>query len=390
MKKTILFVNGHLDPGGCEKSLVDVLKKLDYERYEVDLLLLERAGDYLSDVPEEVNVKLYSLDNAFGDFRRCILESIQRHDSFSLFFRIWYTIGRKISVFFFKRLKKQFKDLKKSYDVIIAYRPGICTELVAFSFEGGKKVSWWHHGEMNLSERDVKKLYKAYQKIDVVVAVSKSSLKLLEDTFPDMKDKLVVIPNMIINSNLKKKAEEIVVNEFENASFKIISVGRISPEKNMILCPEIALYLKSKGYNFKWIIIGSGEDEKRVSNRIKDYELEENVIMLGKKSNPYPYIAKADVMIHPSLVESQGITILESMSLFTPVIAVASDGPKEFIMSGENGYLVNPNADEIVELIEKNYEKILCGVEIVKNAEETIGQFEPETIIKKIENIIDT
>ena len=66
MKKKILFINGHLDSGGCERSLIDVLKKLDYKKYEVDLLLLEHTGDYLEEVPEEVNIKVYSLDNAFG------------------------------------------------------------------------------------------------------------------------------------------------------------------------------------------------------------------------------------------------------------------------------------------------------------------------------------
>ena len=58
MKRTILFINGHLEAGGCERSLTDVLKNINYDKYEVDLLLLERRGDYLEEIPQEVNIKL--------------------------------------------------------------------------------------------------------------------------------------------------------------------------------------------------------------------------------------------------------------------------------------------------------------------------------------------
>ena len=63
MKRTILFINGHLEAGGCERSLTDVLKNINYDKYEVDLLLLERRGDYLEEIPQEVNIKLYFFTN---------------------------------------------------------------------------------------------------------------------------------------------------------------------------------------------------------------------------------------------------------------------------------------------------------------------------------------
>ena len=77
MKKTILFINGHLDAGGCERSLIDVLKNMDYEKYEVDLLLLEHFGDYSDEIPKEVNVVLCSIDSAFGSFVSCIVKAIK-------------------------------------------------------------------------------------------------------------------------------------------------------------------------------------------------------------------------------------------------------------------------------------------------------------------------
>ena len=95
-------------------------------------------------------------------------------------------------------------------------------------------------------------------------------------------------------------------------------------------------------------------------------------------------------MIHPSLVESQGITILESMVLETPVIAVNSAVPREFIISGINGYLVVPEVDKIVKLIEKIYKDPELREKMVENARETVRRFEPQYIIKQIEEILET
>lgn len=68
MKKNILFINGHMNVGGVEKSLLDVLKHIDYEKYNVDLLLLEEIGDYGKEIPSEVKIILKSLQDTYGNF----------------------------------------------------------------------------------------------------------------------------------------------------------------------------------------------------------------------------------------------------------------------------------------------------------------------------------
>ena len=389
MKKKILFINGHLDSGGCERSLIDVLKKLDYKKYEVDLLLLEHTGDYLEEVPEEVNIKVYSLDNAFGRLVPCLVRAIRKKDWFSFWFRVEYICGTKVSRHFMVCMRKLFKDLRKSYDIVIAYRPGICTELAAFTFQANKKISWWHHGEMNLSYHEIKSLDMAYKKMDSIVAVSNSSKKLLEEQFADIKKKLYVVSNMIDPVELIKKARKYMPVEFQNTKFKIVSVGRMTPEKNMLLCPKIGCKLKAAGMDFKWVIIGDGVEKEKIEKEYQLYELQKELILIGRNSNPYPYIAEADLMIHPSLVESQGITIIESMALGTPVVAVRSKGPEEFIESGKNGYLVDNNEVDITNLIKILYKEPKKRELCAYNATNIIKQFEPDCIIKKIEELLD-
>ena len=385
MKKTLLFINGHLDAGGCERSLIDVLKNIDYEEYNVDLLLLEHMGDYRDEVPKDVNVILQSIDYAFGSLISCIIRAIIRKDWFSFFFRFYYLLGNKVN----RRFWRIFKEVRCNYDIIVAYRPGICTELAAFVFQGNKKISWWHHGDMNFSGKSADILDISYRQMDYIVAVSLNSALLVAETFPDIKNKIEIIPNMIVPTELYNKSKQFEPKEFQNSDFKIISVGRMSPEKNMVLCPHIANILKKSGISFRWILIGDGEEVQKVRNVIEQLELQNDVIMIGKKSNPYPYIAKADLMVHPSLVESQGITLLESMVLRTPIVAVATMGPKEFIKSGVNGYLVNNNIEEIAQTVETLYlDSKLCSI-IANNAANDVRQFAETEIMRKINNILE-
>ena len=389
MKKTILFINGHLDAGGCERSLIDVLKNIDYEEYDVDLLLLEHMGDYRDEVPKDVNVILCSTDYAFGGFISCIKRAIIRKDWFSFFFRIYYVLGEKVNCRFWRRLKRLFKEVRCNYDIIVAYRPGICTELAAFVFQGNKKISWWHHGCMNFSGKSVDLLGISYRQMDSIVAVSSSSALLVAETFPDIKNKIEVIPNMIVPTELYNKSKQFEPKEFQNSDFKIISVGRMSPEKNMVLCAHIANLLKKRGISFRWILIGDGEEKPKVKNAIERLNLQDNVIMVGKKSNPYPYIVGADIMVHPSLVESQGITLLESMVLKTPVIAVDSKGPQEFINTGKNGYLVDNNAEEIAHTIEILYANTSLRRLIADNAAKDVQRFGCEEIMRRIKEVFE-
>ena len=86
--KKLLFINGHLNAGGCERSLTDLLKHINYQKYEVDLLLLEDLGDYYAELPKEVNVLFYPLTQAFGPLKKSMFEAIKRRDLFSIQYRL--------------------------------------------------------------------------------------------------------------------------------------------------------------------------------------------------------------------------------------------------------------------------------------------------------------
>ena len=77
--KHILFINGHLNAGGVERSLADILKHMDYTKYAVDLLLLEDVGDYASELPPEVHVLFRDIHNTYGSFVSSIRAGVLQH-----------------------------------------------------------------------------------------------------------------------------------------------------------------------------------------------------------------------------------------------------------------------------------------------------------------------
>lgn len=385
MKKKILFINGHLNAGGCERSLVDVLKNFDYSKYSIDLLLLEELGDYIEEVPKEVNIILYSLKNTYGSSLTCIRNCVIQRDWFSLLFRIVHTLALKndISIYRFSRIL--FRKLEKQYDTVVAYRQGICTYLAAYAIKADKKISWWHHGELDCNISDLKRYKQAYKRILKIVAVSSSSSKVIKDNFKDFSDKVVIVPNMIDDRSLADKAIEKDINN--DKLFTIVSVGRMSPEKNMKVCPEVAKLLKDASVRFQWYLIGDGPEAEEIKEIIKLHNVESEITMLGRLTNPYPYIQNADLLVHPSMIESQGLTILEAMTLGTPVVVAKSSGPLEFIDDGRNGLITGHDAKSIFEKI--NY--LLKDRDIyneLKRNTKCSPYFNPKNVIENIEEII--
>ena len=141
--------------------------------------------------------------------------------------------------------------------------------------------------------------------------------------------------------------------------------------------------------NLKWYIIGDGELYNDIKNKIHDLGLENYIFMLGKKTNPYPYIKYADILVHPSYVESQSITVLEAMALRTPCIVCRSLGPEEFIKSGINGILTEKSIDSLVLGIKTVIKSLDHSETMINEALVTVKeQYAPLVIVEKLNNLL--
>ena len=343
MKKKLLFVNGHLGVGGVEKSLVDLLRALDYSKYEVDLLLLEADGFYNELLPSSVRVILFDAPKAYGPFLFTVSKNLAHLHLSYVFFRLISILAPFLGGWIYKLLRP-ILGVRKYYDCAIAYRVGMPNDIVSRTISSGKKICWWHNGECNYNAEGIEHINLMWKNMDCVVAVSNGCKDMIREKFEFYKD-IIVIPNIIdVNA-----INELAGNQnpyIDKASLRIVTLGRLCWEKHVEDVPVIAKKLLDNGLtNFKWYIVGDGAKREEIVSKIRKFHLEDFVIMLGSKSNPYPYVKYADIMVHTSYIEAHCLTLLEAMSLHTPCIATRTMLPQDFTIDNENCILVEQNTD---------------------------------------------
>lgn len=381
MKKKILFINGHLNAGGVERSLVDILKHIDYQKYDVDLLLLEEYGDYYSEIPSNVSVRLLCLKNTYGSLFHSLFHCLKSKDWVCLKMRIVFLAMKFLGQDKIAWAKKTLTN-NTIYDCAIGFRPGICTQIVAFAINASKKIAWWHHGEVNI---DRKSYLNVVIHCDKIAVVSQSCCKMLMTEFPSLIGKFIVIPNMIDIDTLEEKAREYCPFE-KNSIFHIVSICRLSSEKHVENILFVAQQLKIRNYSFCWHLIGSGELKDNLLKIAAELNISDVFIFEGAQQNPYPYLKAADLFVHPSYVESQGIVVLEAMALGVPCVVTRSTGPCEYILDETNGLLAEQSQDSLaaqaIRLLENT--SLYQRIKSLTNCPE---HFQPENIMSIIEKL---
>lgn len=372
--------------GGIERSLLDVLRNINYEKYDVDLLLLEGKGEYFANIPPQINIIYKNLNNTYGSFIRSIGQCLKKKDLLSLFARILF-LGRKLIHSNLLKLLRIPLLGSKTYDFAVAYRPGIYTDLVQYTVIAKNKTTWWHHGEIKLSDKQLKEFEKTCVKLKNIVVVSKASEKMLSEAMPSIGKYITIIPNMIDKKNINIMAMEFEPN-FNKEKKHFVTACRISPEKhieNVIYASDLLI---QRGFtNFQWHVIGDGDDLKKIQALSKNRKMTKYILFEGKKANPYPYIKYADIYIHTSYVESQGLAILEAMALNTPCIITDNTGIRDYA-NINNSIIVRqgaePLANAILEIAQDRQK-----YNLLKLGTKCPDRFTSKNIIKKIDQFLD-
>lgn len=381
-RKKLLFLNCTLGLGGVERSLCDVLRNIDYNKYEVDLYLDSTTGALLAQIPDSVRIVYPNMDETYGRFHSIIKSLIAKKEYGKVFLRI---IKKLSSVFGYGvyTLLRPIYNKNGRYDAVIAYREGDVTQFAYRAFKWNTFIGWWHYGGLPESNNEYRKL----KKIKHLVAVSEQSKDTLMQKFDYLADKIVAIPNIVDSGYINTMASEFDP-AYTEGIIHLVTVSRLSPEKhleNVIYC---AKYLQNKGIDFQWHIVGSGLLYEELKDIISQNQLEYRVILEGGQSNPYPYVKSACLYVHSSYVESQGLTILEAMALGVPCVVTKSLGPCEFIEDGVNGLLTEQSPESLTEQVlrilqDKGlYEKIKANTRCPE-------QFAPENVMKKVEELLE-
>ena len=190
---------------------------------------------------------------------------------------------------------------------------------------------------------------------------------------------------MISEKEILSAAQE-EINDFPQNEFTIVSVGRLDPVKLHEQGVEVMKELKHRNLKFKWLVIGEGPLKNKVEQRISEYQLQNEILLLGTRENPYPYIKKADVFLHLSKFEGYGIAIAEARILKKCIVLNDFTTASSHIKNGFDGVITSLNPNEIATEIEK----LMLDKNLRKKYEQNVS-FDKDfamKILKKIENII--
>lgn len=350
MKKRVLFLIDSLTCGGAEKSLISLLPLLDYSQIDVDLLMFKRGGVFEKYVPQQVRVISHRLyGSGFVD------RLSQRLHQMCFSWNLRFGKKRHGAETHWRAMHQVVMHLEGQYDVAIAYQQGMPTFFLATKVNAAKKVAWIN-ADVLAAGYDMDYCKQFYDKMDAVVAVSQKLFDLLSARASWMQDKLHCVYDIINPEVVRTLAQEQVtdMNPVGDA-LSIVTVGRLTKPKNHLLALDAAHILKDNGLDFKWYFVGEGEMRTALEQRITDLGLAENVILLGLKENPYPYMAKADVYVQTSAFEGFGMTIAEAKMLHRPVVSTNFDVIHDQIVDHQNGLIADMTpqnvAEKILELI---------------------------------------
>ena len=328
-KKKVLFIMPSMFIGGAERSLLGLLDSFDYDRYDVDLFLYRHEGEFLTLIPDNVRVlpekKQYKTFDvpisgllksslfAFG-FSRIIgkisqkLHSIVSKEPSGVWMSMQY-----IS----KSLQWLLPKIEGKYDCAVSFL-GI-PDVLLNKVNADVKIAW-NHTDYTILNPNHKYDRKLYSKLDYIASVSENCTKQFLSVYPEFEKKAITVENILSERLLNNQAEEKTADFKKENEIRLLSIGRFSDAKNFDNVPEICKIIKESGLNVKWYLIGYGGDEPIIREKIKEYGMENDVIILGKKVNPYPYIKACDLYVQPSRYEGNCVSVHEAQILHKPVV----------------------------------------------------------------------
>lgn len=359
MKKkiNILFVIYYLGSGGAEKALINLLDLMDYERYEVDVLLFKKEGLYLNQLNPKVNLlPVIPEFERIDSNKKYIKWALKKAKPISALKKAYYyyqwTHDRNIDKQEWDLCWSKLPTLEKEYDVAVGYMQGIPIRYVS-AIVNAKVKFGWIHSEYEKISKNVEFDRYFFEKLNYIISVSDKCSDSIRKCVPEIKDKVYTLLNLMSPKLILERAMKDIGYEDDFEGVRLLTVGRLEKVKGYEMAIEACSILKEKGYNIRWYVIGIGGLEESLKNFVKQLNLETSFIFLGEQSNPYPYIKQADIYVQTSLFEGKSIAIDEAKILQKPICVTNFDSVLDQLQHEKTAEIVEKNAKSIAAGIEK-------------------------------------
>jgi glycosyltransferase involved in cell wall biosynthesis len=376
MMKPRIFINMHyMELGGAERALLGLLNALDTDKVDVDLFLNQHTGEFMPLIPEKIN--LLPERRGYNAIERP-MKQILKEGQFGV------AIGRLRARRLHKKYHQSLDDRERAFDSSAFHYVAECVDRYLPSLEDlgeydlaisflqphnivlnnvkAKKKIAWIHTDYSTVHVNAKLELPVWAGFDYIASISPDCTKSFLKTFPSLEKKIIEIENILSTDFIRQQAELLdVSDEMPKHGINLLSVGRYCHAKNYDNVPDITRRLVEKGFkDLRWYIIGFGGDEPLIRQKIADAGMEDHVILLGKKDNPYPYIKACDIYVQPSRYEGKSVTVREAQVLCKPVIVTNYTTARSQVKDGVDGCIVPQDnegcADGMTEAIQNRAE----------------------------------
>lgn len=354
MKPKILVLIHYLELGGAEISLIGLLGAIDKSRYDVDLFVYSHQGELMNSIPDGVNllpeIKKYStiekpmievLKMGYADI---VIARLLAKWQAARYYRRAKSQKENSSIFhyLFRNVTPLLPDImpEVEYDLAIGFLSPF--QILRDRVRAKKKIGWIHT-DFNVLEINRKAELPVWDSCDLIASISPAITESFLKVFPSLEPKIVEIENILSPDFVRARAEEFDADgemPRDDSRINLLSVGRFCTAKNYDNLPFICKHLVDSGIDLRWYIIGFGGDEELIRRRIAEAGMEKYVIILGKRTNPYPYIKACDIYVQPSRYEGKSVTVREAQMLCKPVVVTAYPTASSQIRNGVDGAIV--------------------------------------------------
>ena len=405
MEKKRMFLSMHyLELGGAEISLIGLLDTIDKEKYDVDLFLYSHQGELMEFIPEGVN--LLPENPSYSMYERP-LQEVVKNGFFGIAFarlvaRYKYKLYCKrtrpndlqaVFAYVMKEVEPHLPSLDYlgEYDLAISF---LMPHNVVLNKVRAKKKICWIHTDYSKIDTDVELELPVWSGFDHIASISEEVTTKFLENFPSLSSKIIEINNILSPDFVRKRASLIPQDEIRSemkiseGQVSLLSVGRYCTPKRFEFIPEIVRCLREElGMNVRWYIIGYGVMEQDIKAAITKAGMEDYVILLGKKSNPYPYMLACDIYAQPSLYEGNSVTVREAQMLCKPVVVTNYPTANSQIQNGVDGVIVPMDIKESAEGIAEMIQDITRQKQIVEYLK--THDYGNVSEVEKIYNLID-
>lgn len=327
-KKKLLFTAYSLNVGGIETALINLVNRINLDKYQIEILLEKKEGIFLDKVKEEITVKEYKV-----------------YDNRNIMIRKFLNLTKRLLFTLINYHTYDFSCCYATYSLSGSKLAKIASKNNAFYVHNNYK-------DLYKDEKKEKEFFdnREIEKFGHIIFVSNEYQKEFLRLYPNLKNKVLVLNNFIDTKSILEKSKEEVKEKKSKDKKLFVFVGRLDDDAKKV---GRAILLTKEIKEMELWLVGDGPDRKKYEDLVKKERVVSRVKFLGKQKNPYPYMKMADYVLMTSDYEGFPVIYLEAITLQRPLITTIDVSDDKLNIGKDYATIISKDQKEMTKQVKE-------------------------------------